>query len=87
MTVKLNGRAYEYARRLISEGKFVFDGRDAWSEHPDRLRKRRMNLLGDTDSPNTGDGIWGSMTRKVSRPRDIMSCPTGILKMSTVAAS
>ena len=33
MTVKLNSRAYEYAKRLISEGKFVFDERDAWSEH------------------------------------------------------
>jgi len=33
MAVKLNRRAYEYAKRLISEGKFVFDDRDAWSEH------------------------------------------------------
>ena len=33
MTVRLNSRAYEYAKRLISEGKFVFDDRDAWSEH------------------------------------------------------
>jgi dienelactone hydrolase len=33
MAVKLNRRAYEYAKRLISEGKFVFDERDAWSEH------------------------------------------------------
>jgi hypothetical protein len=32
MTVKLNRRAYEYAKRLISEGKFVFDEGDAWSE-------------------------------------------------------
>jgi hypothetical protein len=33
MTVKLNRRAYEHAKRLIDEGKFVFDERDAWSEH------------------------------------------------------
>ena len=39
MTVKLNGRAYEYAKRLISEGKFVFDGRDAWSEHRPSAQK------------------------------------------------
>jgi hypothetical protein len=33
MTVKLNGRAYEHAKRLIEEGKFVDDERDAWSDH------------------------------------------------------
>jgi hypothetical protein len=33
MTVKLNERAYEHARRLIDEGRFVLDERDDWSEH------------------------------------------------------
>jgi hypothetical protein len=33
MTVKLNGRAYEHAKRLIEEGKFIDDERDAWSDH------------------------------------------------------
>ena len=33
MTVKLNGRAYEHAKRLIEEGKFIDDARDAWSDH------------------------------------------------------
>ena len=33
MTVKLNGRAYEHAKRLIEEGKFIDDERDAWAEH------------------------------------------------------
>jgi hypothetical protein len=33
MTVRLNNRAYEHAKRLINEGKFVYDQRDAWSEH------------------------------------------------------
>jgi hypothetical protein len=33
MTVKLNGRAYDYAKALIEDGNFVFDERDAWSEH------------------------------------------------------
>jgi hypothetical protein len=33
MTVKLNERAYEHAKRLIEEGKFVDDERDAWSDH------------------------------------------------------
>ena len=33
MTVKLNEGAYERAKRLIEEGKFVDDERDAWSDH------------------------------------------------------
>jgi hypothetical protein len=38
MTVKLNQRAYEHARRLIAEGKFVDDERDAWSDHHSSTR-------------------------------------------------
>jgi hypothetical protein len=33
MAVTLNPRAYEHAKELINEGRFVFDERDAWSEH------------------------------------------------------
>jgi hypothetical protein len=33
MAVTLNNRAYQHARELITEGKFVYDERDAWSEH------------------------------------------------------
>jgi hypothetical protein len=33
VTVKLNESAYEYAKRLIEEGKFIDDERDAWSDH------------------------------------------------------
>lgn len=33
MTVKLNGRAYDHAKQLIEEGKFVDDEREAWSDH------------------------------------------------------
>ena len=33
MAVTLNQRAYEHAKELIDEGRFVFDERDAWSEH------------------------------------------------------
>jgi hypothetical protein len=33
MTVKLNGPGYEHANRLIGEGNFVDDERDAWSDH------------------------------------------------------
>jgi hypothetical protein len=31
--MKLNGRAYEHAKRLIEEGRFIDDERDAWSDH------------------------------------------------------
>jgi hypothetical protein len=33
MAVKLNRRAFDHAKELISDGRFVFDERDAWSEH------------------------------------------------------
>jgi hypothetical protein len=33
MTVKLNGRGYEHAKRLIEKGKFIDDEREAWSDH------------------------------------------------------
>ena len=39
MTVKLNNRAYDYAKGLIQEGKFVFDERDSWSEHRPSAQK------------------------------------------------
>src|SRR5437016_3493004 len=33
MTVKLNDKAFEHAKRLIRESKVVIDTRDDWSEH------------------------------------------------------
>lgn len=33
MAVRLHDSAYDFARRLVNEGHFVFDERDAWSEH------------------------------------------------------
>ena len=33
MAVRLNKRAFEYAKGLISAGRFVYDDRDEWSEH------------------------------------------------------
>src|SRR6266850_2682421 len=33
MAVKLNTRAFDYAKELITEGQFVSDDKDAWSEH------------------------------------------------------
>jgi hypothetical protein len=39
MTVTLNRAAFEYAKGLIAEGRFVFDDRDAWSEHRPSAQK------------------------------------------------
>jgi hypothetical protein len=36
--MKLNERAYEYAKKLVAEGKFVLDVRDDWSEHQPSTR-------------------------------------------------
>jgi hypothetical protein len=33
MAVKLNERAYQNAKRLIEDGKFIDDEREAWSDH------------------------------------------------------
>ena len=33
MTVKMNERAYEHAKRLIEGGRFIDDEREAWSDH------------------------------------------------------
>ena len=33
MAVKVNRKAYDHAKRLITEGKVVLDERDDWSEH------------------------------------------------------
>jgi hypothetical protein len=33
MAVRLNERAFDYAKKLVNEGNFVFDERGAWSEH------------------------------------------------------
>jgi hypothetical protein len=33
MAVTLNRRAFDHAKDLVDEGRFVFDERDAWSEH------------------------------------------------------
>ena len=41
MTVKLNDRAYEHAKRLIEKDRFVEDEREAWSEHHPSTRTEK----------------------------------------------
>jgi hypothetical protein len=33
MAVKLNNRSFEFAEKMINDGKYVVDDRDDWSEH------------------------------------------------------
>lgn len=33
MAVKLNDRAFEHAKALVNNRQYVYDDRDAWSEH------------------------------------------------------
>jgi hypothetical protein len=39
MTVKLNRTAFTHAKELITQGRFRFDERDAWSEHRPSAQK------------------------------------------------
>lgn len=39
MTVKLNRSGFDHAKDLINRGRFVFDERDAWSEHQPSAQK------------------------------------------------
>jgi hypothetical protein len=46
MAVTLNRRAYDHAKELISEGRFGYDERDAWSEHrPSALEENEFLRL------------------------------------------
>ncbi|WP_433608135.1 hypothetical protein ACQP2P_34635 [Dactylosporangium sp. CA-139114] len=40
MAVTLNERGYARARKLIEQGRYVLDGRDAWSEHQPSTEKK-----------------------------------------------
>jgi hypothetical protein len=48
MTTKLNKRAFDHAKELVNQGHFVFDERDAWSEHQPSAQKEDdyINLHG-----------------------------------------
>jgi len=39
MAVKLNPSAFDFAKKLIEDGRFVYDDRDAWSEHRPSTRQ------------------------------------------------
>src|SRR3984957_14334064 len=51
-----------------------------------RLPRRKMNSFASTALPNTAGGIWESMPKNPSRPRDTTNFPMGISARSTAAA-
>src|SRR6202045_4296868 len=51
-----------------------------------RLPSRKMNSFASTALPNTAGGIWESMPKNPSRPRDTTNFPMGISARSTAAA-
>jgi hypothetical protein len=84
MTVKLNNAAYEHAKGLISEGKFVFDERDAWSEHrPSALQENEF--IGRYGFAAYGKWYLGVNDERESKRKPITNFPTAISKMSIVA--
>jgi len=40
MAVKLHRGGFAHAKELVNEGKFVYDERDAWSEHQPSAEKK-----------------------------------------------
>jgi hypothetical protein len=55
MAVKLNDRAFQRAKALINDGRFVFDERDAWSEHQPSVAQENRFI----DEHSFGEyGLW-----------------------------
>jgi hypothetical protein len=55
MAVKLNDRAFDHAKALITDGRFVYDERDAWSEHQPSARDENRFI----EEHGFGDyGLW-----------------------------
>ena len=57
ITIKLNKRAFEHAKRLIEKGSYVFDEKDMWSEHKPSAQEE-MSILKSIILMNMGSGIW-----------------------------
>src|SRR6202521_2022442 len=47
MVVRLNRTAFDFAKELIAAGRFVFDERDAWSEHRPSAQAENEFLAAD----------------------------------------
>jgi hypothetical protein len=86
MAVRLNNRAYEHAKRLITEGKFVYDQRDAWSEHQPSASKEN-EFLERHGFFEYGKWYLGVKTSIERTPNGITSSRMAISKTRTAAVS
>ena len=74
MTVKLNERAFEHAKTLIAERRFVYDERDAWSEH--RPSAAKENRFIEEHGFEEYDASRGGETVKVWLPKPVQETRT-----------
>jgi hypothetical protein len=84
LAVKLNNPAYEHAKKLIAEGKFVADARDAWSEHRPSAQQEN-EFIRRHGFAEYGKWYLGVNDAKTSRPKDIMNFLMAISKKCIVA--
>jgi len=45
MSVKLNRKPFDHSKELVSEGKILWDERDAWSEHQPSTEKENEFIV------------------------------------------
>src|SRR5258708_4522015 len=99
--VKLNESAFEYAKKLITEGKAVLDQRDDWSEHQPSAQEEnrfieehgfaayaRWHLGVDEEKPappNRRGDFWGRRRRGGRTPSPATSFPAAISATSIAA--
>jgi hypothetical protein len=84
MTVRLNRRAYEHAKRLINKDKFVFDDKDAWSEHQPSARQEN-EFIRQNGLAEYARWYLGINDEKGEQTKGHYEFPFGDSKMSTVA--
>ena len=59
MAVRLNKQAFEHAKNLVEQGKFVFDEKDMWSEHQPSARDENEYLQKHReDMKNTSSWLY-----------------------------
>jgi hypothetical protein len=83
MAVELNRTAYEHANDLIKAGRFVFDKRDAWSEHQPSAQQEN-DPIAKHGFAEQANGILAITTTNM-RVRRGMNFLLAILKTSTGA--
>jgi hypothetical protein len=76
MAVKLNRTAFDFAKELIVAGRFVFDERDAWSEHrpsEDEFLAAHVSFRGGARRHmNVNVGLFKSTRLDSKRPGTIL---------------